>query len=68
MEEYRCTERCFWHNGLRDPGTIVLADRDEMADNPCFVPVNVSKPAHIEPKKDDKAAEPKPQPKKGTRK
>lgn len=36
MKEYRCILRTFWHDGLRNPGDIVLCDPAEMKDNRCF--------------------------------
>lgn len=38
LREFVCIERCFWHDGLRDVGAIVLADSEEMKGNSCFKP------------------------------
>lgn len=58
---YRCTIRTFFHNGLREPGDIVVCDPEdvEMKGNPCFVPEK-NEQKHIE--SEEKKAEPAPEP------
>lgn len=70
LTQYRCTIRSFLHNGLRNPGDIVICDSEdvEMKGNQCFVPVEQAETEHIEAKKEKTATSPKQQPKKGTTK
>lgn len=57
MIEYECIERCFWHDGLRDVGAVVLASPEEMKGNACFRPL-VEIPEPQKPEKKTPAAKP----------
>ena len=52
MNEYKCITTTFFHNGLREPGDIVICSPDdiEIVGNKCFVLVKEAEPEHIEVK------------------
>lgn len=48
MDKYICIEKCFYGNGLREVGSVVVADEKDMKGNPCFKKAPSEKPEKVE--------------------